>query len=78
MLNFAISDRVSYIINDVPVTNGKLAIEEFLEENLYERLENNKKVKCSEWMKRMLMEIINLQRARGKVIKIINDKQEMS
>src|SRR5574337_448512 len=41
-INFAISERVSYVINDVDVIDGKLAIEEFLQEKLHEKLEEGK------------------------------------
>ncbi len=34
LLNFSISDRLSYIINDVPIVNGRIMIDEFLQKNM--------------------------------------------
>lgn len=71
LLEFAISDRVSYVINDVPVIDGRLAIEEFLQENLYERVKNKKEVRCSIYMEKMLKEILALQKARSMIVKMM-------
>ena len=75
ILSFAISDRVSYIINDMEIIDGKLAIEEFLQEKLYERLENGKEIRCSVWMEKLLKEILALQKSRSKIIEIIKEEK---
>ncbi len=71
LLEFAISDRVSYVINDVPVIDGRLAIEEFLQENLYEKVKNKKEVRCSIYMEKMLKEILALQKAHSMIVKMM-------
>ncbi|MDD3474420.1 MAG: hypothetical protein PHP08_00770 [Candidatus Dojkabacteria bacterium] len=75
ILDFAISERVSYVINDIEVINGRLAVEEYLKENLYNRLENGKEARCSEYMERMLQEILLLRKARSSVIEILSEKK---
>ena len=74
ILDFAISERVSYVINDVEIVSGKLAIEQYLEENLYGRMENRKEVKCSVFMERILLEIMSLQNARGSILIIMKEE----
>lgn len=76
IIDSAVSDRVSYVINDVEIVDGKLAIEKFLQENLYGRLNEGKTVKCSQWMEKTLLEILNLQRARDKIIEMMKSEGE--
>ena len=60
MLDFAISDRKSYVINYVPIVNGKMMIEEFL-----------KSKNCSEFSERICKEILILQRAKCALLDMI-------
>lgn len=69
ILDDAISNRVSYIINDVEVVNGRLQIKEHLDKELEKSHD-----KRSPYMERMLREILSLQKAKAKVIEIMNSE----
>ena len=57
ILESTISSRVSYVIDEVGVENGRLAIEEYLD-----------KKTCSVWMERILKEILLLNKALAFVV----------
>lgn len=61
ILEFAITDRKSLIINDVSIINGRLQVDEYLEHR-----------NISEYKKRILQEIKVLEKARYTVINIIS------
>ncbi len=53
ILDSSITDRKSLVINDIEIIDGKMDIEGYLQ-----------KPYCSEYMERMLKEIISLEKAR--------------
>ncbi len=66
VIECAISDRKSYVINYVPIIHGKMMIKEYLNECL-------EKGKCSEFLERMLKEIIALEDAKIVMIDIMKN-----
>lgn len=65
VLEFAISTRISYIINDVEVVNGRLQVKEHLE--LLEKKKTNL------YMERKLKEILALQKAKSYVMTLVKE-----
>lgn len=62
LLGYSLSDRVSYIINDVEIINGRLQIEEYL-----------KKKNISVDMEQRLREILALEKAYDMIIELMNN-----
>lgn len=60
ILEFAISDRISYVIDEIPIVSGRIQIEETL-----------KKGKCGKFTERILKEILILQKAKSVVLDMI-------
>lgn len=64
ILEASISDRKSYVINDIEVDEGRLMIEESLEK--YKKLSIERE--------KMLREILSLEKARDVIIEMIKNK----